>query len=413
MAPSSESQGELSMDLPVINLDLYLNQPINSDAVQAECKKAADALITYGALVLHDSRVSEQDNSAFLDLLEDYFAQDDELLRKDERPELSYQVGVTLENTEKPKCAVDEPCLDVIKRLDPSQRPLDISAHSPDPKCRFFWRMVEPPPYETKFPGLNASNVVPEAPQIKSRWAPAMNQWGSSMNNASVYSLSLSPLIPRLMVFFFWLMVSSPLSVSKLAEMVAVGLGLPAQYFSDAGRYGPHLLAPTASDLEKYGDKDTILAGFHTDLNFLTIHGRSRFPGLHIWARNTGNRIPVKIPPGNNLLVQAGKQIEHITGGLIKAGFHEVVVSEKTLETIQQRKREFPDRPLIRISSTLFWHLNSDFNLEPIANLAEKAREVRAAQAQIGRDEGKETEYPTMLVGHQVQDELKHIALMT
>ena len=55
----------------------------------------------------------------------------------------------------------------------------------------------------------------------------------------------------------------------------------------------PHILAPTASDLAKYGKKDTILAGFHTDLNFLIIHGRSRYPGLNIWARNSGKRIPV------------------------------------------------------------------------------------------------------------------------
>ncbi|RSL93233.1 hypothetical protein CEP52_013363 [Fusarium oligoseptatum] len=132
------NQAELSMDLPVIDLDVYLNNPLDSEAVQAECRKAANALITYGALVLHDSRVSEQDNSTFLDILEDYFAQPEEDLRKDEKPELSYQIGVTLENTEKPKCAVDEPCLDVIQRLHPSQRPLDITAHSPDPKCRFF-----------------------------------------------------------------------------------------------------------------------------------------------------------------------------------------------------------------------------------------------------------------------------------
>src|SRR5258708_5392419 len=26
-----------------------------------------------------------------------------------------------------------------------------------------------------------------------------------------------------------------------------------------------------------------------------TIHGRSRYPGLHIWGRNTGNRIAVKV----------------------------------------------------------------------------------------------------------------------
>jgi isopenicillin N synthase-like dioxygenase len=95
----------------------------------------------------------------------------------------------------------------------------------------------------------------------------------------------------------------------------------------------PHILAPTASDLVKYNKKDTILAGFHTDLNFLTIHGRSRYPGLHIWARNTGKRIPVRFPStGRYLLVQAGKQLEHLSGGLVKAGYHEVVVSEATLQ---------------------------------------------------------------------------------
>ncbi|KFA63384.1 hypothetical protein S40285_01802 [Stachybotrys chlorohalonatus IBT 40285] len=373
-----------SMDLPVIDLDVYLRQPRDSPAVQAECARAAQALITYGALVLHDSRVASADNDSFLDLLEDYFAQPEADLRRDERPELSYQIGVTLENTEKPKCAVDEPCLDVIRRLQPDQRPLDITGHAPDPKCRFFWRMVEKPPYETQFPGLNAANIVPEAPHIRDRWTPIMDQWGSSMKNA----------------------------VSQLAEMTAVGLGLPADHFSNAGRYGPHLLAPTASDLVKYGQKDTILAGFHTDLNFLTIHGRSRYPGLHIWARNTGARIPVKIPPGNHLLVQAGKQIEHITGGLIKAGFHEVVVNEKTVETIERRKAEHPDRPLVRISSTLFWHLSSDFDLAPIPELAERAKQVRADQFNLGRDEGDEVEYPAMKVGEQVQSELKHIALM-
>ncbi|KAL7894431.1 hypothetical protein HDV63DRAFT_398868 [Trichoderma sp. SZMC 28014] len=381
---SESQQSQLSMDLPIIDLDIYLNNPRTSPLVQAECSRAASALITYGALLLHDSRVSEADNDTFLDLLEDYFAQPEEDLKRDERPELSYQIGVTLENTEKPKCAVDEPCLDVIQRLDPSQRPLDISAHSPDPKARFFWRMVELPPYETQFPGLNAENITPDAAHIKERWAPTMNQWGSSMKNA----------------------------VSNLSEMAALGLGLEAEYFSNAGRYGPHLLAPTASDLNKYSSLDTILAGFHTDLNFLTIHGRSRYPGLNIWARNTGSRIPVKIPKGNYLLVQAGKQIEYITGGLIKAGYHEVVVNERTIETIERRKVEFPDRPLVRISSTLFWHLNSDFDLAPVPKLAERAEKVREEQAKLGRDEGEPAMYPPTKVGYQVQDELKHIALM-
>ncbi|KAN0124859.1 Clavaminate synthase-like protein [Russula decolorans] len=373
--------------LPVIDLDVFRSQPLDSPEVNAECIKAADALITYGALLLQDSRVSEDDNATFLDLLEDYFSQPLSELKKDERPEVGYQVGVTLENTEKPKCAVDEPCLNVIARLDPDQRPLDITAHQPDPKCRFFWRMGDMPPYETQFPALNAANVVPQADSLKGRWAPIMEKWGSSMKSA----------------------------VEGLAQMVAVGLDLPRETFTDAGKYGPHLLAPTASDLVKYNEKDTILAGFHTDLNFLTIHGRSRYPGLHIWARNTGKRLLVQFPPtGRYLLVQAGKQLEHLTGGLIKAGYHEVVVNEPTLATIQRRKVEFPDRPLIRISSTFFWHLSSDYDLASIPSLEKRAGDAKIQSKDQGPsiEDSEDTIYEPMKVGQQVQNELRHIELM-
>jgi len=295
-------------------------------------------------------------------------------------------VGETLENTEKPKCAVDEPCLRVIQRLDPSERPLDISGHSPDPKCRFFWKMSEAPPYETRFPALNAPNVVPADPSIRQRWVGTMEKWGNAMKSA----------------------------VTGVAEMAALGMDLSQTAFTDASRFGPHLLAPTASDLDKYGTKDTILAGFHTDLNFLTIHGRSRFPGLHIWARNTGKRIPVVFPPaGRYLLVQAGKQLEHLSGGLVKAGFHEVVVNQSTVETIERRKTSHPDRPLIRISSTFFFHLSSDFDLQPIASLVSQARVLNARRANLGQETDEdEATYEPMKVGQQVQSELKHIALM-
>lgn len=370
--------------LPVIDLDLFLTQPQGSEAVISECKKAADALITFGALFVKDSRVSEEDNSTFLDLIEDYFAQPEDVLKKDERPELGYQVGVTLENTEKPKCAVDEPCLQVIARLDPSERPIDISAHQPDPKCRFFWKMGDVPPYQTAYPALNAPNVVPQDERIRTRWEPVMEKWGKSMKNA----------------------------VQGVAEMTALGLGMSKETFTDASRYGPHLLAPTASDLVKYGQKNTILAGFHTDLNFLTIHGRSRYPGLNIWARNTGRRIPVRFPhTGQYLLVQAGKQMEHISGGLIKAGFHEVVVNDATLETIEKRKELYPDRPLIRISSTFFYHLSSDYDLAPIPFLASRARDMDAEAVKRGQIID-EVVYEPMKVGQQVQSELRHIALM-
>lgn len=55
-------------------------------------------------------------------------------------------------------------------------------------------------------------------------------------------------------------------AVGVVAEMLAVGLGLDADAFTRRAVDGPHLLAPTGSDLEIYGRLDTVLAGFHSDL---------------------------------------------------------------------------------------------------------------------------------------------------
>ncbi len=58
---------------------------------------------------------------------------------------------------------------------------------------------------------------------------------------------------------------------------------------------------------------------------------------------------------------------------------------------------------MIRISSTFFWHLGSDFDLAPIPLLADQARALRAEQFNLGRDEGEEVVYEPMKVGQQVQ----------
>jgi hypothetical protein len=84
-------------------------------------------------------------------------------------------------------------------------------------------------------------------------------------------------------------------AVQDVAEMAALGFGLPQDSFRSRMHLAPHLLAPTASDFSRFGAKGTVLAGFHTDLNALTIHGRSRFPGLYVWTRD-GSKRAVKIP---------------------------------------------------------------------------------------------------------------------
>jgi isopenicillin N synthase-like dioxygenase len=147
-----------------------------------------------------------------------------------------------------------------------------------------------------------------------------------------------------------------------VAEMCARGLGLPVDTFTSLMKYGPHLLAPTGSDFMRFGQLGTVLAGFHYDISFLTIHGRARFPGLFVWTRD-GKRLAVKVEHGC-LLLQAGKQFEWLTGGQVLAGFHEVVISEETIQAINEASKT--GRSLWRVSSTMFTTIASDHILQPL-----------------------------------------------
>jgi hypothetical protein len=75
-----------------------------------EMSQVADVLQRTSALVIRDPRVTFEDNSTFLDVIEKYFEQPYEVKMKDVRPELHYQVGPTPEGTENPRCVADEEC---------------------------------------------------------------------------------------------------------------------------------------------------------------------------------------------------------------------------------------------------------------------------------------------------------------
>ena len=93
-------------------------------------------------------------------------------------------------------------------------------AHIPteaDNKWRFFHR-IGPRPQQTKFEELNASPVFPKSfPQ----WERVMETWGSKLLDCGF----------------------------TLSEMIAIGFDLPKDTFTKLMYCGPHLLAPTGSDL--------------------------------------------------------------------------------------------------------------------------------------------------------------------
>merc|ERR1719272_826035 len=103
-------------------------------------------------------------------------------------------------------------------------------------------------------------------------------------------------------------------ATSTLSEMAAIGMGVARNTFSDRMLGGAHLLAPTGSDLKK-NDVGAIFAGFHYDISFMTIHGKSRYPGLCLWTREW-KKVNLNFQPGC-LFVQAGASFEHITGGYV------------------------------------------------------------------------------------------------
>jgi isopenicillin N synthase-like dioxygenase len=358
MSSSSEPD---TLDLPVVDLAPHLRRhesPAFAAAAVEEAKKAADGLHRYGLLVVRDPRASAEDNDRFLDMLERYFEQPEDAKLADVRKEYYYQVGTTPSRTELPRNHCER-----MRAYKEADAPLSLCPPEKDPKWRFFWRIGERPPV-TRYEQLNAAPVVPAAfPE----WPGVMDGWGARLLDAAV----------------------------SVAELAAVGFGLPEDTFAARMRHGPHLLAPTASDFSRFGAQGTVLAGYHYDLNFLTSHGRSRYPGLYVWTRD-GSKRAVKIPHGC-LLVQAGKQAEYLTGGHVLAGFHEVVVTPATVDAIAASTAADPPRSLWRISSTLFSHIASDVTLEPVGDFA--------------ADEAVRARYPPLFTGEHVKRELEAINL--
>ncbi|KAK9125432.1 hypothetical protein Scep_014278 [Stephania cephalantha] len=349
------------MELFVVDLEPYLEFSEFSEIdpkIKRACSDVSRTLRETGALLVKDPRCSAEDNDRFLDMMESYFQKPDQFKRLQERPHLHYQVGVTPEGVEVPRSLVDEEMQEKLRAMPKEFQPyLPVG---PDPKWRYMWR-IGPRPSHTRFQELNSEPVIPEGfPE----WKETMDSWGSKMISA----------------------------IEAVAEMAAIGFGLERNAFTSIMKQGPHLLAPTGSDLQQHGKEGTVFAGYHYDLNFLTIHGRSRFPGLNIWLRN-GQKVEVKVPVGC-LLIQTGKELEWLTGGECLAGMHEVVVSNRTIDAVEQAKKQ--NRSLWRVSSTLFAHIASDAVLKPLGHFAESPLA---------------SNYPAMCAGEFVEQELLVINL--
>lgn len=311
--------------LPIIDLAPYL-QKGPPTLQRKERKKLTRALHEYSAVLIKDPRVDERANSNYLDLMERYFGQAEAELRRDMRPDIFYQRGVSPPFSERPDIRQISAFAERVSRQRrPHVPPADWRG---DVKWRFL-RGLGPRPKNTRFSEMNPEEVIP--PAFQSEWVPALDAWGGKLLT----------------------------TLHTVSEMLAELFGLQSDTFTSLMHDAPHLIAPNGVDLRIYGRLGTIFNGWHWDLNLLTIHGKTRFPGLRIWLRD-GQVMTVKIPDGC-LLVQVGKQLEWLSGGSFVAGNHEVACLPETIRAKEEAIRE--GRPPIRVSSTVWAHVASDQKL--------------------------------------------------
>lgn len=211
---------------------------------------------------------------------------------------------------------------------DSNNRPLSLCPPEADFKWRYFYRIGE---WGKKNGFFDQAQIIPD--DIPN-FSDILEEWGNEMLA----------------------------TIRIVLEMLNLAMGLEDGYLVELNKGAPNLLAPTGSDLNRYKVND-VFAGFHYDLNLLTIHGKGNYPGLFAWTRK-GEKFNVTVNDGY-LLIQAGKELEYITGGYIKAGFHEVVYMESTKEVLEKRKEENKEKKNFwRVSSTLFSHIKTDYELQ-------------------------------------------------
>lgn len=122
---------------------------------------------------------------------------------------MNFQAGVTPEKIERARNHYR-----IAEKIDEANKPMSKFPPEYDAKWRFFWAIGERP--------AEVKNDIPKViPRGFPKWEEKMDKWGNMMIDACFTA----------------------------AEMAAVGMGLAKNTFTDMMVGGPHLLAPTGSDL--------------------------------------------------------------------------------------------------------------------------------------------------------------------
>lgn len=340
-------------EIPVVSLADWCGGQMSV----ADCRCVAESFAATGVLFVRDWRVNSTTQARFRGVMERFFGLPAEELLRYDGAATNYQVGLTPPGSE---TARDWSTW--AATLPPEHRPLTVPG-VPDAKGRMMWP-IGPRPKRSRWPNLNAS--LARVPAQFDWLQPDMDAWGNLMRQAG----------------------------TELMELIAVGLDLGQRSIVRMMHNAPHLLGPTGGDFATHTQLGKVLAGLHNDFNLITIHGQTVIRALVAWTRDNKPFL-VEVPDGC-LLVQAGKQLEYLTGGYMVAGLHEVLVTPQALDDVARIRAA--GGSTWRVSSNLFAHLGTRHVLRPLERFATREALRR---------------YPPVYVGDYMMQELGQIGLAT
>lgn len=321
--------------LTTTDLEAYLTDP-TSDRARLDCKQVAEDLEQRGLTLVRDARVNDTVRVSYLSMMDQFWKLPEEKKLEYVRAETMHQMGYTPPRTERPGRSQER--IEIVNKMAPWNRPysnMDPRAlNLGDSKVRWFHAPVY---RESSLQYAWFNRMDNQAPEGFPQWLALSDLWGQMLHATAM----------------------------TILEMAALGWGSEdPKLFTRMLHLGPHLLAPTGSDLIKHGTPKEVLAGFHNDTGCLTVHGKATHPGLRAWTRDS-RVFDVKVPQGC-VLAQAGRQFEWLTGGRALRGFHEVVVADQKQlqDEIAEAKRL--GRQLFRTATPMFLHVQSDKTVEPI-----------------------------------------------
>lgn len=137
---------------------------------------------------------------------------------------------------------------------------------------------------------------------------------------------------------------------NQILQALALYLKLPQNYFTDKVNYGNSILRPIHYPAIET-DTDSVRAGAHEDINFITLLVGSNEAGLEVLSKN-GSWIPVTTIEGT-IVVNISDMLQRLTNHKLPSTTHRVVNSPESAKEA-------------RYSIPFFLHPNPDFEIKTL-----------------------------------------------